>query len=171
MLKGAYKVGTKHKGLYKLLPRVRTSALCGWKIDIGPDYSSSKETQNSHASHQTNSKPSTKADLWHARLGHCGINTYNSLVKTSGLPSLSSVTVPKLCPTCVTSKAIIKKGPISDRALTAPLQLVEVCLCGSFRYQYYADTKYFLTIIDVFSRFYFALPLKSKNEATVALKN
>ena len=34
MLKGAYKVGTKHKGLYKLLPRVRTSALCGWKINL-----------------------------------------------------------------------------------------------------------------------------------------
>ena len=172
MLEDAYRIGTKHKGLYKLLPRSTSNALCGWKIDIGPNYSFLNNKSNIHAMHQNSQAISTNADSWHARLGrHCGVNAYNSLIKTSGLPPPSPNPISKLCPTCVTSKAIIKKGPISNRSLTAPLQLVAVDLCGSFRYQDYVDSKCFLTIIDVFSRFYFAIPLKSKSGTALALKN
>lgn len=44
-------------------------------------------------------------------------------------------------------------------------------ICGGFRYNDYVDTKYFLTIIDKFSSYYDAIPLKAKSQATIELIN
>ena len=53
-LKDAYRFGTKHKRLYKLLPRSTSNAPCGWKIDIGPNYSFLNNKSNMYAMHQSN---------------------------------------------------------------------------------------------------------------------
>jgi len=100
----------------------------------------------------------------HARLGHPGIDQYNRIAPIISAPKLkvSNVT---LCPTCSLSKGIIKKGTTSQTEYTSPLQLIQVDLCGGFRYKNFNSDKYFMTIRDAYSRYYSVIHLKNKSEA------
>ncbi|CCK69760.1 uncharacterized protein KNAG_0C06675 [Huiozyma naganishii CBS 8797] len=119
---------------------------------------------------QSGLAPVTKGELWHPRLGHPGKLVYDKLAKEIGLAKYEPSPY-SLCSTCVTAKGQLSKGVISDFKATAPLQLVQVDLCGGFRYEEYVDSKCFLTIRDSYSRYYFVIPLKNKAAATQALIN
>ena len=109
-------------------------------------------------------------NIWHARIGHPGRAVYQTLAKIADLPPLPTTKNP-LCPACSLSKGKITKGRMSDSKASAPLELIQVDICGGFRYNDYVDTKYFLTIIDKFSSYYDAIPLKAKFQATIELIN
>ncbi|EDV09647.1 conserved hypothetical protein [Saccharomyces cerevisiae RM11-1a] len=101
---------------------------------------------------------------WHARMGHPGADIFNSLARTLRLPKLKT-TEYTICPTCSLAKGTIKKGKVSLKKYTQPLQMVQADLCGGFRYQEFQSNKYFLTIRDAYSRYYSVIHLKSKADA------
>ena len=70
-----------------------------------------------------------------------------------------------LCPTCSLSKGIVRKGKSSNTVYSAPLQLIQVDVCGHFKYTGFSDDKYFLTIRDVYSRYYTVIHLTKKSES------
>lgn len=76
-----------------------------------------------------------------------------------------------LCPTCSLSKATIVKGKVSDTVYTSPLQLIQIDLCGPFRYENFTSTKYFMTVRDAYSRYYVVIHLETKGEAADKLIN
>ena len=69
------------------------------------------------------------------------------------------------CPTCCLSKAVTRKGVPSLKTYTHPLELIQVDICGGFRYDSYNDKKYFLTIRDAATRYYSVCFLEKKSEA------
>ena len=71
-----------------------------------------------------------------------------------------------LCPTCSLAKAISRKGRTSQTVYSHPLQLLQVDLCGNFRYRNFTDSRYFLTIRDAYSRYYTVIHLKNKSDAS-----
>ncbi|EDO14410.1 Tkp5 protein [Vanderwaltozyma polyspora DSM 70294] len=96
-------------------------------------------------------KPVSTAIRWHARFGHPGLDRYNTVVRQFSLPRI----VPEqtsVYPTCALAKGVMRKGEPSETKLTCPLQLVQVDLCGGFRYKEFEDNKYFMTIRDAFPR-------------------
>ena len=114
-------------------------------------------------------KPITpETSILHARLGHPGINSYNQLASIVDAPKIrpASVTV---CPTCSLSKGTINKGVISPVEYTSPLQLIQVDLCGPFRYKNYKSEKFFMTIRDAYSRYYSVVHLVKKSDAAQEL--
>lgn len=63
----------------------------------------------------------------------------------------------------------MNKGPLSTTTYEHVLELIQVDLCGSFRYNGYKDNKYFMTIRDAASRYYSVIHLKSKDQAVSKL--
>ena len=113
----------------------------------------------------SSSKPATPlSSIIHARLGHPSMHTYNRLASMINLPKLQSGNV-TLCPTCTVSKGTIRKGKASSTYYTSPLQLIQVDLCGSFRYKNFKSDKYFMTIRDAYLRYYHVMHLKNKSDA------
>ena len=144
-----FTIAIKEGGIYVYSPNTPDVALCA----------------NSSNTSSLLPKPVLKPDmaiLMHARLGHPGNKAYNQLAAKVGLPKLnmSSYT---LCPTCTLSKATLRKGNVSSHEYTAPLQLIQVDLCGPFNYN--SNNKYFLTIRDAYSRYYEIIHLSSKGDA------
>ena len=70
-----------------------------------------------------------------------------------------------LCPTCSLAKATSRKGKTSQTVYSHPLQLLQVDLCGNFRYKNFTSSHYFLTIRDAYSRYYTVIHLKNKSDA------
>ncbi|EDO19635.1 Tkp5 protein [Vanderwaltozyma polyspora DSM 70294] len=115
-------------------------------------------------------KPVSTAIRWHARFGHPGLDRYNTVARQFSLPRIVPEQV-SVCPTCALAKGVMRKGKPSDTKLTCPLQLVQVGLCGGFRYKEFKDNKYFMTIRDAFTRYYVVIHLKDKKDAPVQLIN
>lgn len=114
-------------------------------------------------------KPVTpETSILHARLGHPGINSYNQLASIVHAPKIKPASV-TVCPTCSLSKGTINKGVISPAEYTSPLQLLQVDLCGPFRYKNYKSEKYFMTIRDAYSRYYSVVHLVKKSDAAQEL--
>ena len=101
---------------------------------------------------------------WHARVGHPGLANYNRLANQLSLPIMIKDNY-TLCPTCSLSKGIVRKGKSSNTVYSAPLQLIQVDVCGHFKYTGFSDDKYFLTIRDAYSRYYTVIHLTKKSES------
>ena len=70
-----------------------------------------------------------------------------------------------MCPTCSLVKATSRKGKTSRTVYSQPLQLLQVDLCGNFRYKNFTSSRYVLTIQDAYSRYYTVIHLKNKSDA------
>ena len=90
-------------------------------------------------------KQISDTELRHARLGHPGVKLYNTMARLLGYNTIKQPNT-TFCPTCCLSKAVTRKGVPSLKTYTHPLELIQVDICGGFRYDSYNNKKYFLTI-------------------------
>lgn len=109
---------------------------------------------------------------WHARYGHVNFQALKKLVREGmvrGMPLLDSVE--KICDGCMLGKQRRLSFPAqaSYRA-TQPLQLVHGDLCGPITLATNGGKKYFLLLVDDMSRYMWVILLKSKDEASAAIK-
>nr|GFA85512.1 retrovirus-related Pol polyprotein from transposon TNT 1-94 [Tanacetum cinerariifolium] len=110
---------------------------------------------------------SSQAWLWHHHLSHLNFDTINLLSKNDivvGLPELKFVK-DHLCSSCELGKANRKSfhtklTPSSKRWL----QLLHIDLCGPMRVASINGKRYFLVIVDDYSRYTWTHFLKSKDE-------
>ncbi|GKB46938.1 ribonuclease H-like domain-containing protein [Tanacetum coccineum] len=101
-------------------------------------------------------------DLWHSRLGHPADQVLNVLKNDLNLSKNTSVSV---CETCHRAKQTREPFPLSDHKSVKPDELVHLDLWGPYRVSSREGFKYFLTIVDDYSRAVWTYLLKTKDEA------
>nr|GEX46638.1 hypothetical protein [Tanacetum cinerariifolium] len=110
--------------------------------------------------------------LWHRRLSHLNFDTINLVSKNDiviGLPKLKFVK-DYLCSSCELGKAKRKSFHTkTTRSSKRRLQLLHMDLCGPMRVESINGKKYFLVIIDDYSRFTWTHFLRSKDETPKVL--
>ncbi|GJX77414.1 putative RNA-directed DNA polymerase [Tanacetum coccineum] len=100
-------------------------------------------------------------DLWHSRLGHPADQVLNVLKNDLKLSKNTSVSV---CETCHRAKQTREPFPLSDHKSEKPGELVHLDLWGPYRVSSREGFKYFLTIVDDYSRAVWTYLLKTKDE-------
>lgn len=110
------------------------------------------------------------SELWHRRFGHLNYRSLRFLVQKKlvyGMPELKHEShYESHCEECVMSKQARSSFPsVKPRRTTACLELVHMDLCGPMSVDPLGGSKYFLLIIDDYSRKCWVFFLKSKGEA------
>ncbi|CAA7015079.1 unnamed protein product [Microthlaspi erraticum] len=111
----------------------------------------------------------TAYDLWHNRMGHQAPKIVGLLPAVSF--SISSEISNKACDVCLRAKQTRACFPTSLNKTTSIFQLVHCDLWGPYRTSSHSGARYFLTIVDDFSRAVWLYLLVDKTEAPIQLKN
>lgn len=117
-------------------------------------------------------RPSALSLEWHAKLGHPGRDLFERTKKTLGLKNVFHVPMSH-CDTCLFGKAkrSIPKVLQNLDPVSRPLEVLHADLCGPFHHPVGHDNSlYFLTIVDRFSRFVYAVPIRYKSDGGDELK-
>ncbi|GFU29117.1 copia protein [Trichonephila clavipes] len=168
--KGAHFVGTKgkinvfNKDWIKLFSATRHENLYFFKPD---HYIIPKSKEISFFSDVTAKTKNGSIEIWHQRFGHVN-NDY--LVKTSkndsvkGLPRLTD-NGKTYCIPCKLAKSkrvsFKKTGAVRSKR---PLELLHMDLCGPMPTESQGGNKYFLSIIDDYSRKVTVFPIRNKSD-------
>lgn len=105
---------------------------------------------------------------WHRRMGHCDVSVVNAIVVkdlATGI-ELSDCGERIVCECCLKGKLVRKPFPqVLERKSKRPLDIIHTDLCGPMEHPTPSGNRYFITLIDDFSRFCVVFLLKSKDEA------
>ncbi|CAH9074982.1 unnamed protein product [Cuscuta epithymum] len=110
--------------------------------------------------------------LWHTRLGHVNFQALKEMNEKGMVRGLPNITHPtQLCEGCVIAKhgRAPFPGQTTFRA-DQPLQLIHADLCGPITPQTQAGNRYFLLLVDDYSRMMWVYMLKQKNDAFSAFR-
>jgi len=117
-------------------------------------------------------KGGTCIHLWHRRLGHRDLKTIKRLIKEELVTGIK-VTVcfdETVCEHCIKGKLAQTKFPESKRRAKESVRLIHSDLCGPMQTATPTGNKYFLTLIDDYSRFTVIRLLKTKDEVPSVIK-
>lgn len=106
-------------------------------------------------------------ELWHNRMDHPSAKVVGLL------PSISvsvSSNLNKACDVCLRAKQTRDYFPISMNKTSKIFELIHVDLWGPYRTPAYSGARYFLTIVDDYSRGVWLYLLENKSEAPAHLK-
>ncbi|XP_046472611.1 uncharacterized protein [Neodiprion pinetum] len=111
-------------------------------------------------------------DLWHRRLGHINFNDLNKMKNgfVTGV-DFNNNKDNRTCITCLKGKQSKLPFTDSETRATQILELVHSDLCGPMETESFAGAKYFLTLIDDFSRRLYVYFLKSKTQVAQTFAN
>ncbi|CAI7874341.1 unnamed protein product [Closterium sp. NIES-54] len=113
--------------------------------------------------------------LWHRRLGHPSLprlQGMGSRALVSGLPRSLPPLPPGPAPTCVPSVEGWQRAPPKSSLFPpteAPLQTLHMDMWGPARVRGQGHERYFLLVVDDYSRYTTVFPLRSKGEGTEVL--
>ena len=107
--------------------------------------------------------------LWHKRMGHPAAKVVCSLPVVSN--SVSSVFLNKACDVCLRAKQTRCSFPDSINKTLKPFDMIHTDLWGPYRTESSSGARYFLTVVDDYSRGVWIYLLKDKTEAPIQLKN
>ena len=110
--------------------------------------------------------PASDTDLWHQRLGHAGLQSIQSAQRKRLVvgADLSNVHV-GMCEPCIKSK--MTRRPFCKHVgikSCRPLKLVHTDVCGRMQTISIGGSEYFVSFIDVFSRYSHVYIIKKKSE-------
>jgi len=108
-------------------------------------------------------------NLWHKRLGHPSSKVLE-LVPNVGAGKISSLRN-QVCDVCLRAKQTRDKFPTSDNKTLESFQLIHCYLWGPYRTTALCGARYFLTIVDDYSRATWIYLLLDKKEVSVNLCN
>ena len=105
--------------------------------------------------------------LWHSQFGHLNFHTLQEMSRKQSVEGLPPFVIPsKLCQRCVAGKhhrtSFSKKSTFQA---TEPLELIHIDICGPISPPILGGSRYFLFIIDDFSRLTWVEMLKCKSDA------
>lgn len=101
------------------------------------------------------------SELWHQRLGHPADQVLSSLGNKIGLKRMNHLSP---CDVCHRAKQTREPFPLSDHKTESIGDLIHCDVWGPYRVVSKEGFKYFLTIVDDFSRAVWVYLLKSKTE-------
>nr|GEV47615.1 hypothetical protein [Tanacetum cinerariifolium] len=116
---------------------------------------------------------STKSWLWHQHLSHLNFDTINDLAKNDLVLGLSKFKYHKehLCPSCEQGKSKRASHPPKPVPNSSQrLHLLHMDLCGLMRIANINGKRYFLVIVDDYSRYTWVHFLRSKDETPEVIK-
>ncbi|EEQ39270.1 hypothetical protein CLUG_03398 [Clavispora lusitaniae ATCC 42720] len=132
-----------------------------------------QETDPSDTSDTLTVKADALSQSWHIKLGHPGANQFAAFKRLLSIPK-SVVHVPLTqCRGCLGAKTTnhFPKESRGVTPITQPFEVIHVDICGPFdSHPAYDNTRYFLTIVDRFSRYVTAIPLARKSEASTHIQ-
>jgi transposase InsO family protein len=111
--------------------------------------------------------------LWHRRLAHVGMKNLHKLLKGEHILGLTNVHFEKdrVCSACQAGKQVGTHHPHKNIMTTdRPLELLHMDLFGSIAYISIGGSKYYLVIVDDYSRFTWAFFLQEKSQTQETLK-
>ena len=105
--------------------------------------------------------------LWHARLGHVNFQAMKKLADKGMAVGVPAITHPnQLCQACLVAKQIRQPFPaMAQFRAEAPLELLHMDLCGPITPTTMAGNRYFLLIVDDFTRWMWVFVIKTKDQA------
>ena len=98
---------------------------------------------------------------WHERLGHPGETATREAAKVYGFVPEDHAG----CDACLKGKAVRQINKVSSREAKAPLGLLHVDIVGPLGAASIDDSKYYLTVVDDYSRFVTVVPLNNRGLA------
>lgn len=110
---------------------------------------------------------------WHRKLGHRDPNAIRKLTRNKLAMGIKLVDcgIKETCESCIRGKIARKPFPPKIKPTSKQvLDLLHTDLCGPMRTQTPGGNKYFLTIIDDYSRYVKIYLLKNKSDTTEAMK-
>jgi hypothetical protein len=141
--------------------RIAHGNLCEGLYIIYPDQSSSPKPTVCSANSNENTLP------WHSRLGH---SSYSTLKHIKSLSPLCNDTISS-CNICPLAKQHALPFSISTSHASSPFELVHIDIWGPYRHPTINKCKYFITIVDDFSRAVWTYLLPSKDHSTSQIKS
>lgn len=110
--------------------------------------------------------------LWHSRLGHVNFQSLILMQTGKMVEGLPKFTQPKgVCTDCLMSKQVRKSFPSQSKfCATKALELVHCDLCDPISPETSGGNKYFMLLVDDYSRIMWVYFLKNKGEALNAFK-
>ena len=111
-------------------------------------------------------KDDTATALWHYRLGHLhlpAVLKMSNMEVVSGMPCLQANNRENRSTACLTGKMTCIPFRASTHRTKEPLELVHSDLCGPMQTQSLAGCRYFILLIDNFTKYTSIYLLKSKN--------
>ncbi|KAK9066710.1 hypothetical protein SSX86_014033 [Deinandra increscens subsp. villosa] len=121
-------------------------------------------------SHSTTKESSTQAQLWHRRLGHISDQGLVELNKQGVLGELNGLNT-GFCENCVFGKAHRVQFPKGKHTTKGILEYVHADLWGPARTQTLGGGRYFLSIVDDYSRRVWVYVLRNKSDAYQRFKD
>ena len=128
----------------------------------------SSHQQRSTALSATSTNPFSSTELWHNRLGH---PSFSKLQLLKGVVNIDVSNKTTCCDVCHFSKQKRLPFPISTHISSAPFDLIHCDLWGPFATCTIEGYKYFLTIVDDFSRCTWVYLLKLKSDTQFVIPN
>lgn len=166
------------KVLQPNMPHVCSVVMNAENLDSDAESSASTSDDRDERSTVTGMELSADSDVldkstvensmeWHLRFGHPGAALFAQLKKIHKIKGAAHILF-KDCEGCLASK-FVQSIPKKSEQLTKvdrPFEMLHVDLSGPFHSPTaYDNAQYFLTIVDRYSKFVHAVPIKSKNEA------
>jgi len=108
------------------------------------------------------------SDLWHFHLGHISTSKINLL---SNFDSSVTATSNFICQIYPLAKQKRLPFLLSKNKSSRAFQLVHIDICGPFSVSSYSGYRFFLTIVDDYTRFTWLFLMKSKSETRAILTN
>jgi transposase InsO family protein len=138
------------------------------------------EPQEPVAASTAMARGAAQVTLWHRRLGHVSLDGIKTICRNNlctgmhiDTPAALAQKEQHLCVACVTGKA--HAAPIFKRRAPERVfrrnQLLHMDLCGPFAVTSFNKHRYFLVIVDGYSRMTFAYPLMTKDAAFAAIQH
>jgi transposase InsO family protein len=111
--------------------------------------------------------------LWHRRLAHVGMKNLHKLLKGEHILGLTNVHFEKdrICSACQAGKQVGVHHPQKNVMMTdRPLELLHMDLFGPIAYISIDESKYYVVIVDDYSRFTWVFFLQEKSQTQETLK-
>ena len=111
--------------------------------------------------------------LWHSRFGHLSFHTLKEMSTKKSVEGFPPINMPnKLCRNCVAGKHHRTSFPKkSTFQATESLELIHMDICGTITPLSLGGSRYFVLIIDDFSRLTWVAMLQCKSDAFKAFKH
>ena len=117
-------------------------------------------------------KDNSEDRLWHSRYGHLNFHTLKEMSRLKMVEGFPQIDIPnQLYQSCVAGKqhrSSFPKGSLFRAS--KPLELVYIDICGPISPSTLGGSRYFLLIVDDFSRLMWVSMLKSKSDALTEFK-
>ncbi|XP_074310098.1 uncharacterized protein LOC141645801 [Silene latifolia] len=123
---------------------------------------------DSHSTSLSSSVTNVSCNIWHTRLGHLPVYKMKQLKLCNDFPIYEKDL--SICPTCAKARQHRMSFPISSSSSLLPFELIHIDLWGPYNTPTYNGFKYFLTIVEDFTRCTWTHLLTCKSSAFSFIK-